>query len=439
MQQERTLSLPIAILININTMLGSGIFLNTTILAERAGAVGFVSYAVIGILLLPLVISMAHLLNIHPAGGFYTFAKCELSLFAGFISAWSYFTAKLASATLMIHASVITLQQLIPALAQLHPFILDSSILACFIGLNMFNMRTGGRIQTIFTVLKMIPIIFAICAGLYLFTGSNFTETHLLWVGIPGTIPLVIYATMGFETACSLSNHIKNAHKNGPLAILISYALAIGIIIAYQFLMYGALGTSLLSYATFRDAFPGLASLLTPASATTAQTIGGLLNLAIAASILGGSYGILFSNVWNLHTLATHNHVFFSSLFTALNKNAIPSACVLAEGALCIMYLFISGGQIVVLQQIGALGVVFTYTMSVLSLVYAKRARPSITIPLWIPALGLFNCLLLIAACIRGLLLSGFVALMYFVSLLVCGIVMFLYTQKTMREEPQGF
>ena len=99
MSQNFKLSLPVAILINVNIMLGTGVFINTVELAKRAGALGFLSYLIVGILMLPLIASFATLMKIYPQGGFYAFAQKELGPLAGFVSAWSYFIAKMASAS----------------------------------------------------------------------------------------------------------------------------------------------------------------------------------------------------------------------------------------------------------------------------------------------------------------------------------------------------
>jgi len=429
--REQSISLPMAILININIMMGSGIFLNTVLLAKGAGAVGFMSYLLVGSMLLPLVLTIAKLIEMHPSGGFYSYMSKEMNPFFGFITTWGYFTGKLASATIMIHTCVDTLQQLIPSLSIVHPFVIDFIILGTFIALNMLHIRTGSMIQAMFTTCKAIPILFAILAGLFLFSGANFTQPHLLWSGIPLILPITIYATMGFESACSISSKIHNAKRNAPLAILISYAINLTILMSYQFLFYGALGSSLSECATYRDMFPGLLGALIPEDPVLAAKIGGLFNIAIASSILGGSYGIIFSNVWNLYTLAQHKHVILPNLLTKFNRFSIPFICILVEGAICLLYLILSGGVQVTLQQLGALGVVFTYTMSALALINAKRKNPGISIPFWIPILGFINCLILITACINGLLKSGPTGLYGFIFLFGLGTLMYWYTARS--------
>lgn len=424
---QHKLSLFAAILVNINIMLGAGIFISTTELAKRAGALSSFAYILIGLLMLPLIISIAQLLKIHPSGGFYTYATKELHPFAGFISSWSYFTAKLASCTIMIHASVMLLQQLIPALNSLNPFALDISIIALFMALNMLNIKAGSTIQGIFTGLKIVPIFFAIGAGMFLFNPGNFSADTFVWAGIPSALPLLFYSTMGFEAACSLSSQIENAKRNAPLAIFISYGIVICIAVLYQTAVYGALGDILINLADYRGIFPGITERLF-ITKLLANNVSGLMHLAIASSALGGAYSIIFSNTWNLHTLAQHGHVFASRAFTAFNRNMIPTLCVLAQGAICCLYLFVTMGNQVYLQQLSSLGVAIAYTLSIVSLLVASFTRTSSLLMKIIPVLGLANCSLFIWACINNFMTAGASSLGIFAVLLFVGIGMFFMT-----------
>ena len=427
--KECCLSLPVAIMININIMLGAGIFLNTVELSKIAGALSGFAYVIIGVLMLPLVISIARLTGMYPEGGFYTFGKKEISTFAGFLAAWAYFIGKLGSGALMAHFSLQLAQQLIPTLASISILTLDAIVIGIFVLLNMLNIRSGGRIQTAFTILKLVPITFAIFVGLYLFDGSNLSTAHRVWTGIPFALPLLFYAAMGFEAACILSCKIKNPKKNAPKAILISYLVALGIASLYQLMFYGALGTILSAQPDYLYAFPALLKKLLPFSPGSAVTLKNILHLALASSALGGSYGIMFSNTWNLHTLAEHKHLLFSNLFTKLNKHAIPFFCVLLEGFIYLTYIFVSHGKQMHLQPMSSLGVVLAYTLSVLALLFAKLKRKDIPTSIWIPVVGLVSCSILIYACIRSLLIDGFSSLVTFTILLLAGSAMF-FLQK---------
>ncbi len=434
MSEQRVISLPTAVLININIMLGAGIFLNTIKTAGPAGALSSFSYLLVGFLMLPLVLSIAKLTGMHPDGGFYAFGKNEISPFAGFISAWSYFIGKLASGALMIHFSLALIQHLIPAFGYFHLLTLDFIAIGLFVLLNMLNIKAGSQIQMMFTIFKLIPISFAILTGLYLFQGENITAPHRIWKGIPSILPFLFYATMGFEAACLLCGKIKNPKKNAPKAILISYAIALTIAAIYQFAFYGALGKILSGLAnkdaSYLYAFPALLQKLLPTSAAFANKLKGILHLALASSALGGAYGIMFSNTWNLNTLARNNHLFFKNIFTWLNRHSIPVACVVVEGLIYATYLFVSGGTQTALQQLSSLGVVLAYTMSVLSLFIAKIKRPNISVSIWLPLLGLINCSIFIVSCLNGLIKTGFSSLITFSLLLSVGAIMFFITKK---------
>lgn len=429
MMKDYKLSLPTAILININIMLGAGIFINTSTLADRAGLLGGLMYLVIGIMMFPLILSIAQLLRLHPSGGFYTFGQKEVNPFVGFLSGWSYFTAKLASCILMIHVSTTLFQSIFSPLSRIHPFALDCFIIGLFCALNLLNIKAGSAIQKLFIGFKTFPILFAISTGLFLLQSENFTYSNVKWEGFQSSLPLVVYAVIGFEAACSMSGKIKDAQKNAPLAVLISFSVVILIAMLYQAIFYGVLGQQLAECGGHCDTFPALLHQLF-GEGIIAQKFEGILHLAIASSTLGAAYGIIFSNSWNLHVLAQNDHIWLSKLFTAFNKNQIPFACILVEGVLCLTYLIVSDGVLIPLQQIGAFGCVISYTLSVLALLIATKRNPAISINHWIPRLALVSCAILMTACIGSFFINGMSSLAIFSVLLAFGTCMFFMTSK---------
>ncbi|MFZ5954684.1 MAG: APC family permease [Candidatus Dependentiae bacterium] len=434
MSTDHKLSLPAAILVNINIMLGTGIFINTVELSKRAGFLGSFMYPLIGLLILPLIIIVAQLMKLHPSGGFYTFGAQEIHPYAGFLSAWSYFTGKLASAMLMIHVAMLLCQYIIPTLASINIFVLDALVLALFIFLNTQNMRTGSRIQMGFLIVKLIPVLFVLLAGLFFLNPGSFDASTMVWSGIPLSLPLVLYAAAGFEASCSLSSRIHNAERNGPRAIFISFGLVMTVLFLFQFLFYALLGDQLAAQANYLGAFPALLGKLFGLTGQSLHTTAALFHLAIAASALGGSYGIIYSNMWNLYTIAQHGHIFFKNKFISLSAHHIPLACVLAEGILMGLYLAISQGVQVPLQQISALASAISYSLCVASLVAAKRARFIITS--WLTLLaGIISCILLVGSCIRGLLISGLFPFIIFLGLLILGSIMFFSTNRIIIEK----
>ncbi len=428
------LSLPAMVLINLNIMLGVGLFINTTELAKRAGILGALSYVTIGILLLPLALSIVQLLRLYPIGGFYAFGTKSMHPFAGFISTWSYFIGKLASTMLVIHIFVLLIQEAIPFFSSFNPLILDSITLTIISLLNLFNIKTGSTIQVWTMVFKMIPIAFLIFVGVFFMQGTNFIVTQPVLPSITGTLPLVLYAMLGFEATCSLSSKIKDAHKNAPLAVLISYGLIILLYCLYQLIFYGVLGTTLAQQLDFRDAFPMLLYYILPHSDQLSSILIIIFHLAIASSALGAAYGMIYSNMWNLYILAQHHHTFAANKLTLFNKQQIPFLCVIVEGIICLIYLATTHGNQLSLQKIGAFGITITYIMSTLSLLVVRyRNRKS----LWLPLCGLANCIILLIACINSFFETGIADLGIFALLFCFGIFMFFYRTNIPTKSAQ--
>jgi amino acid transporter len=427
---EKKLSLPAAILININIMLGAGVFINTVELAKRAGFLGSFMYPFIALLIIPLIIVITKLLKVHPSGGFYKFAQAEISPFAGFMSAWIYFIAKLASAMLMIHVAMSLIRQIFPSLQNISSiYIFDIAILSLFIFFNTFNLRTGSQIQMGFLTFKLMPVLFVIGAGILFFSPATAATFQLPWHSLPSAIPFVLYAAMGFEAICAMSNKIEDSEKNAPKSIFYSVLVVISLLFLFQFLFYFTLGDTLAQLPNYLGAFPALLSYLLPANPAMAIKLISFFHFAIAISALGGCYGILYSNNWNLYILAQHKHVFFSSIFTRLNKHAIPIFCLLAEWIICGLFLALTAGNQIPLQQTAALGTTIAYTFCVIAFLLRSK-RNDLQKDFIVSIAGLVSCSLLIGACIRNFLYSGIMPLLSFLLLFVFGIIMYGITKK---------
>jgi amino acid transporter len=435
MVDSHKLSLRTAVLINLNIMVGFGIFINTVLLAKQVGFLGFTCYAFVAVLMIPLILSMAALIRMNPLGNFYSYAAQSLGSMAGFLSTWIYFTAKLASATLIIHVSVKLAQSIIPSLHSTPRFFIETIIILLFAFLNTFHLRVGGTVAALFIILKITALSFAILSGFYLFTNMHTVPLAFDWLTLPATLPFVLYTFTGFEASCSMSRHIQDSQRNGPRAIIISFILAIIINTLYQFFFFVATKGTIAQCDSYLGAFPTLLHALIPLSPKLAHTIVTFLHLGIAASALGGSYGILLSNQWNLQTLAHHGHLFFSPVFTKLNHYGIPTACVIVEACLCIGYLLLTKGNQAPLQQLGALGSTVAYTLSVLGLIAIPHKLRKTQSSRLLPWLALGSCTLFIASCIKNFIHADTNTLLFFTVIVSIGLGMYGWLTHLKRHQ----
>ena len=124
MKSSATQTVPFwtAVIVNMNAILGAGVFINTGTLINLAGPWCVISYLAMAFLVLPLVLSIAQLAAVHEAtyGGLYQYAKEQMGKAAGVFCGVSYIFAKTSSMAALAFASSIYLRSLIPSL----PFIL---------------------------------------------------------------------------------------------------------------------------------------------------------------------------------------------------------------------------------------------------------------------------------------------------------------------------
>ncbi len=433
MAQTHKLSLLSASLININIMLGTGIFINTVVLTKETGSLSAFMYLGVALLLLPLILTIGKLIHYHPKSGtFYDFGL-SVSPFFGFLNSWSYFIGKLGTAALGIHVCISFLQHIIPALRAIPILPFDACVIVLFALLNLLNLKMGQAIQYAFISIKLIPLFFVIFAGLFLISGAHFTAEAFQFQGVPLAMPFIIYAYTGFEASTSLSTRIENPKKNAARAIFISYGVVVTILVLFQLMFYGALGTALGALpAGYLDAFPAFLSKIT-FSAPVRNIVQTVLHLAIASSSLGASYGIMYSNSWNLYTLAQNDHTFAKKLLTSFNIHGMPYACILVEGFLALIYLFITQGNQVPLQQVSALGVTISYTLSSIALLVLTLKNKKVISKLSI--FSLISCAFFFSSFIWTITVSGpTLMLMTFIGLMIFG--SFMFYRKHQQQSP---
>lgn len=400
-------------------MLGTGVFVNTVVLSQKVGGLAPLLYCMAGLLMLPLVLSIARLMDFYEEGTFYTFGN-TFSPYWGFISTWCYFVGKLATPTLGIHVFNVFLQKSFPVFASYSVYALDIFIISLFVFLNIFSGRLSQKIQYLFVMTKSIPLFFAIGMGLWFFDYATIAHPTLIWEGIPLSLPLVIFCFLGFEASCSLSKVIESPQKNAGRAILYSFFVVITLLMLYQFLFYAALGDTLAAQANYADAFPALIQKTLP---SLLPILTPLLSLTIAASALGGAYGILFSNAWNLHTLAQHNYLPASPSFARCNTAQVPYLCILAEGILCLCFLALTKGSQIPLQYTSVLAGMTAYAISIASL--NKIARSYLSV------LGMASCLIGITFCIRGFIFTNIIPLYFLTGIFLLGTLLYLIKRRS--------
>jgi amino acid transporter len=426
---SKKLSLLAAIFINLNVMIGTGLFINTYNLSSSTGAAGFLLYPLVGLCMLPLIAITGKLLGYFPTGGLYAFGKSH-SPFLGFLSCWSYFFGKLASCTVMLSVGATMLQKLIPGAENLSITTLCLMLLTFFTILNLQNMKTGMIVQSFFLTSKSIPILLAIVAGIFLWDTSTIAANQFIWENLPMNVPLVLYCLAGFETACALGRNIENPSVNGPKAVYYSFSIIMVLYGIFQGCIYMTSHDLLATISGYEGIFPAIVSKLCN-NPVIAQKMTLLVNFAIGSSALGGAYGILFANSWNLLTLAEHNHIIGSSIVTKFNRHNTPWVAVLCESFVCAIFLWCNQTSLLSLRTTATLGIVIAYTVSAFAYYQLIKKNGAPTKELILARAAFVTCMLFVASCALNFVKTGLMPLILFVAILIAGIAMFMYKKAT--------
>ncbi|MCX5923262.1 MAG: APC family permease [Candidatus Dependentiae bacterium] len=424
MNSSHKISLKSAVLINLNIMAGAGIFVNVVDITNALSTAGGLLYLLVGLFMFPLVFTFAKLVNIYPVGGFYAFAK-PMSPFLGFFSNWTYFFGKLASASLLLYVAANFLKQLFPsALEQIDALWLSMIILSFFIYLNFLNVRIGAMIQNCFFAAKSIPMLSMIILGIYYFDINIITSSsNLCPSAFIASLPLALYCFSGFEAACSISRQMHNPEKNAPKAIFYSFFSIILLYVAFQTLISMMLMPNIESISSYTQAYPYFASLI-PTTPWLQSKLATIITFLIGFSAMGAAYGLLFSNSWNLYTLAQNKHTFAHNKVSSLNQHNVPATAVLIEGLFCVFFLLATNGNKTQLLQISTLGCTITYTISTLAFLSLNKWS-SIT-----GLLSLITCSGFITACIISSIKYNFVALHLLGIMMALGAAMYYWCEK---------
>ena len=417
---EKKISFPVAILININVIIGAAFFMGAAGIAQKSGILGPISWIVWGLIILPTVLVFAKLSNIYPeAGGIYIYPKKTLNSFWGFIAGWGYFIATVSGNAIIMHRFAVRLSDMF-----FHNFIqkfdptylcLDACLIALFTLFNLANVNFLEKVQILFTSLKMIPMLLVVIGGIVLFNINNITSAPVSFPGFFDSIPLVLFAYMGFEVCCTITHQIKDGHKNASRAIIFSFGLIMMIYAVLQFFLLAIHGTN--TIYPFLEIFPKLTN--NPIIINIGNSI---INLAIMSSYLAGFYGLFYGNNWVLYALAKEKALPASKQLTNLNSYQTPWLCVIFQGILTFIFLLITR-ETLYLITMSDFALIIAYLLGSISLIaIARKTKESKSLILGI--LAALSCSYFLYVCIKELAESGIKYLLPFLVILGIGIIL---------------
>ncbi len=239
----------------VNVVIGSGIFVLPAIVSEKLGASGILAYLFCGFLITMIMLCFAEVgSRITVTGGAYAYIEQAFGNYFGFLTTNIFvFGSSLMAASAVANALVNTLATFIPFLES---SLAKAVFLICIFSLltlvNVIGVKKGITLVKITTLAKLTPLLLLILFGITKIVASN-----LAWNGAPelsdlGKTSLILFfAFQGAEGSLSISGEVKDAKRNVPRAIFLSFSVILIFYISIQLVAQGVLGNS---FPNFKDA-----------------------------------------------------------------------------------------------------------------------------------------------------------------------------------------
>jgi basic amino acid/polyamine antiporter, APA family len=351
------------------SMIGSGIFIVSSIIARQVGAPGWllVVWLVTGVLTLMAALSYGELAAMMPkAGGQYVYLREAFSPLWGFLYGWTLF---LVIQTGTIAAVAVGFGRytgvLIPWVSEKnyliepirfggYAFSLSTAqlvgllMIALLTFMNTRGLTLGKIVQNIFTTAKtgalIALIVLGIIVGLRSGAGSaNFSDfwtvrgdleevgaglTALtafgLFVGICVTQTQSLFSADAWNNITFIAGEVRNPRRNVPLSLACGTFLVIGLYLLANVAYLAALPWSAIQNAPSDRVASETANVIFPGTGAT------IMAIAIMISTFGCNNGLILAGARAYYAMA-RDGLFFRRV-GELNKNHVPSWGLIIQG-----------------------------------------------------------------------------------------------------------
>jgi APA family basic amino acid/polyamine antiporter len=217
------LGLPMATALIVGNMIGAGIFLLPSQLASY-GRTAFYGWLVTigGVLCLALVLIA---LSRRIPGGPFVYVERAFGPLVAFLIMWSYLVGIWTGLPAIAMPGVSYLSLIEPVLGR--PLIAPCFTVALiwvFVAINARGARSGGMVQLVTSVLKVIPLIAVALVAAASFGGGDRAaqQSDALFSGgsLAGAAALALFSMLGFECATLSTDKIRNPERTVPLATI---------------------------------------------------------------------------------------------------------------------------------------------------------------------------------------------------------------------------
>lgn len=389
----RRIGLFSATMLVVGGIIGSGIFLNPAIVAQRVGTLPLTigAWVLGGVIALLGAFCFAELGARRPrVGGGYAYLREAFGPLPAFLYGWGLLLVIATGATAAV---AVTFASYFTALVGLGPAATTPVAIAAIVLLSLVNIvgvKPGAVTGNVFTLLKLAALTAVIVAGLLLVEPGGALPTRRpdaplmapvpygaaqLVVALGAALVPVLFAYGGWQQTNFVAEELIEPERNLPRALVMGTTAVVVVYVLANIAYVRALEVS------------GLAVSAAPAADVLGAALGPAGRTAISAGIAASTFGFL-----NLVILVTPRvyqamaagGVFFPRLATLHPRFRTPVLAIVVQGVWAIV-LALSGSYGQLLDYVVFGDWIFFGLTAATLFVYRKRdgAPPRSGVPLW--------------------------------------------------------
>jgi amino acid transporter len=355
-QLRRVLGLRALTLTMVNLTVGAGIFGLPGLAARELGAGALFAYVVCIVLVGLVGLCLAEAgSRVSDAGGLYGYARAAFGPFAGTVTGHLLWFANGAVGNAAIAALLAdSLGRLVPWLAGPVPRALGLvGYYAVLAATNVRGTRQGAGLSQLTTVIKLVPLVGLVLAGLPHVHLANLHPDGLPAPGALGrTAVLLFFAFMGFESGLGTSGEVTAPARTVPRALLFALSLVAALYLGLQLVAQGVLGPALAS--------AGDSPLGDTARAAFGPLGGTVMLVAAVLSTGGGVAADTLATSRVVHALG-RDGALPASLGRVDGARATPAVAIVTYAAVCAALAL--SGTFRVLATLSASGTLCVYVV----------------------------------------------------------------------------
>src|SRR5215469_2287946 len=234
--------------LTVNCIIGSGVFGLPSVLASLVGRASMLAVVVAAIEMSVIMACFAEVASRFAlTGGPYLYAQEAFGRFVGIQVAWLVWFVRLASCAANANLFVTYLGEFWPEATR---FAVKLAILTLLIGIlaaiNFCGVQAGTRASTLFTIAKLLSLVFVGLAGAYYLFSRHHLALPNLSLMSGGTqwgraIVLLIFAYGGFEAVLISAGEAKDPRRDLPFALFAALIICAVIYGLVQWVVVGVL------------------------------------------------------------------------------------------------------------------------------------------------------------------------------------------------------